>query len=180
MKEAAKRLGWTFLPGPSLFDTYAVLTIYGHEGGVPVRLTRSVSGDRFETMAFLEQALPFEFSIALEGFKDQLAHLAGIHDVAIGDAKFDATFKLRTSDPERLKLLVGSGLHETLERLHATTTRLGVSELAVTALGVSITRVDRWVSADHIVNDVPIVVNAVKELAEAAQTMRDAVSPPYR
>ncbi len=180
MKEAAKRLGWIFLPGPSLFETHSVLTIYGSLGGVPVRLTRSVSGDRFETMAFLEQPLPFEFSIGLEGFGDRLAHVAGMHDVAIGDAQFDATFKLRTSEPERLKLLLGSGLQQMVETLHATTASMGVTELEVTALGVNITRAERYVSADRIVLDVPIAVNATRQLAEAARTMRDAVSLPYR
>jgi hypothetical protein len=184
MKTAAIRLGWRLTPTePSVFETHSILSIFGHDDGVPVRLDRDPPTYTFTTTAFFEQAIPFDFMVTTESMGDKLRHIAGFHDVEIGDPDFDRVFKLETSSPERLKALLHEDMKSVLFALRDAADPSGRRGFRVTPLGISITRVYPPVlfTAQDAIADLPLAVSTVKKVNELfAHQAREAGKIPYR
>jgi hypothetical protein len=170
MQAAASRPGWKLEPAnPGVMHLYAAVALLGSEAGVPVRVERVGGAQSLTTMAFLDPPLPFHFAITHEGFVDTIKSLVGFHDIEIGDAAFDKSFRVVSKDVDAVKRLLVPEVRDALTKLSAAVHPFGMRGFHVSEHGVSVTRVTGAgaVSTEEALGDVPVTVAVVQALRRA-------------
>jgi hypothetical protein len=170
MKKVAEDRGWTLAPAnPGVSDLYSAVTLSGEVEGVPLRLERVGGAQVFVTRAFIAPPLGFHFVITHEGLAGAIKNFVGFKDVEVGDAKFDATFRIVSTDVERVRALLTNDVRDQLRPLEAQTKPLGARGFHVSEREVSVTRVTGItnfgvMTPDELLFDVPMIIEVVKAL----------------
>ena len=95
--------------------------IHGVVDGVVVQMW--FGAHSVHTMGVLTRAAPIELGVATKGLVAKVGELFGSHSGAIGDAAFDAVFRVKASDPARVAALLSPAARAALlevasEHLH--------------------------------------------------------------
>src|SRR5262245_23596307 len=109
--------GWTLMPPPPGTLGYHT-KVRGRHDDHTVEITVQ-TGEELTTKVHLEDYLPVSFSIGQESLLTKLGHLVGKHDVEVGDPEFDATFRIKSEDPEWTRRLLTPELRAALQRVEA-------------------------------------------------------------
>jgi len=107
----SKKLGLAFENG----------RIHGVVDGVALQMW--FGAHSVHTVAVLTRSAPIELGIATKGLVAKVAEVFGSHAGAIGDAAFDAVFRVKASDPARVAALLSPAARTALlqvatEHLH--------------------------------------------------------------
>lgn len=172
MRDAAKSKGWALNPAnPGMMDVYGSVTLTGEEEDVLVRLERLAAIHQFSTTAYLRPALPFSLSLRFEGVRGAIAHLLGMHDLEVGDANFDKTFRIVASekDADAVRKVLTPEVRELLFALSEEARAFG-NAFSVTEAAVNLSRQYMMpMSEDEVLLDVTRVVGVARAMKQAAQ-----------
>lgn len=173
MRNVGQRLGWKLDPAdPGLMATHSVVTLFGMNGDVPVRLDRSSSDQYFATNAFVHPAIPFDFALTHEGLGATIKELLGFHDVEIGDPAFDKSFRVVTKDKEAIVKIITPEVKAALVALSAKTTHFRISGSVVTVTRTFFANLYSEADVTGDIAEAVAVASALKAAATAAGLYR--------
>jgi hypothetical protein len=113
-KAAADKLGVRIDPPASSFWTDR-LALEGSVAGVRVRVDQwRGQFVHVEFRAYLNPPADLRLSIRRAGVLDKLSELLGLHDIAVGDARFDHALEVRADEPARARALLTPALRAAL------------------------------------------------------------------
>jgi hypothetical protein len=168
-KAAAQRLQLGFQPG----RLFSRAKISGSTGGLAVTIdvSSSSSGSSGSARTRYKVAYPslgLELRMSRQTGLAKAAALFGVSDTKIGDADFDETFSVRTSDPQRLSV-----------RLSPATRRILIN-LIEDYRSVKITDEKVSYEKNGIDRETGTVVITAQRLIEAARALQGASTEPTR
>ncbi len=168
MRQAGEALGLELHPAdPGYFDVYSTVSLTGTYDGVEIVLERQAATYQFSTRALVGAKLPVTFALTRENALHKLANAVGLKDAQLGDAEFDAAFRVVTNDVAGLTKLLTPAVRAELWAFH----KAGVS-FKVTNLFAEIDRTfmigELW-EGEQVMLDIKPTV-AMAKLLRAAGT----------
>ena len=194
--EAWRRVASQLGLGIEVRSGFSRPTISGTLNGLPVKIDTFTqrSGNNSTTYTRYQVRYPsagFDFELKKQGgLSTFIGKVFGIQDVAVGDANFDASFKIKTADPARLTALMTPSVRNGLSRLLASypTTVVSEDHMGLTVrkfesdasrLGSTIQRLvataQLMVSPTSGVSDTNVTDREQGLLTEVAGRMREAI-----